>query len=129
MPDPREAMAAIAYARSLLSMWQTSNFLEVWSEGAADIEERHPGWPSFRDAYLAKQEHQTSGPTVRVRAAVAVGEDGRYSVTGWTDADDDLLRGIVVDNLDPPGGYCVSFIEADVPACPAPATVQGRVVG
>ena len=76
-----------------------------------------------------------TGPTVCVRAAVAMGEGGRYCVHGNSGASDAALQFTAEEWPDGQGigvphirvaHHC--FIEASVPAPPEPVTVEAEVV-
>lgn len=68
-----------------------------------------------------------SEKTVKIRAAVAVNADGKYSVAGWSGGVDADFRDVVFESLEFAGGQLLHFIETEVPI-PVPQTVTSNVV-
>lgn len=67
----------------------------------------------------------TTTPTVRVRAAVEINEQGHWSVCGGYRMSDSDAKDVCHDCVEVPG--IVHFIEADIPL-PQPQTVRAEVV-
>lgn len=65
--------------------------------------------------------------TVRVRIAVAVASNGDYRAYGHSDWGDDGIAREAEDAFLATGGSHVSFVVADAPLPPSPATIQGEV--
>lgn len=87
--------------------------------------------PYFRGPF-PKPPYPNKGPrpgTTRVRIAVAVAADGKWSATGEWDYDDEMkreesLRSLDRDDAERP--HTVHFIEATIPL-PESVTVEGEV--
>lgn len=75
------------------------------------------------------REHpQPSGPTVRVRIAVAVNEKGEWNAAGSNVYGDKDARAYALEGLWESAGEAVHFIEATLPLpLPQSVTVQGVV--
>jgi hypothetical protein len=70
----------------------------------------------------------TERKTIRVRIAVAVDGEGRWSAFGFHEFDDrEAYRAAVLYSIHPP--HRVTFVEADlqVPVFPVEETVEGKV--
>lgn len=65
--------------------------------------------------------------TVRVRIAVVVNADGKWSASGWSGADDDVKRGCAFENMsDKEENHdTLHWIEADVPV---PQIAEAKVI-
>ena len=75
-------------------------------------------------AMEAKPERPEAGPTVRVRGAVTVSDDGYWCITGQ--AGEELDWPWTNDPISTPAVACY-IIEADVPLPAAPAVIKGEV--
>ena len=75
---------------------------------------------------LAAHDARESAPSVEVRIAVGVAPDGRWSATGWSEAEgDDEIADAASEGLDALVGS-VHFIIARVPL-PVSMEIKGRV--
>lgn len=61
--------------------------------------------------------------TVRVRIAVAIGDDGQWNCCGWRGCADEDARGIASDTLESEQ-FVIHWVEADIPV-PQPQTIEG----
>jgi hypothetical protein len=102
------------------------------AEQRAEIERLRGEVEHLRDRLAEQRAEQHDGPTVRVRIAVAVEEDGGWAASGHT-SDTDEVSGRCA--LDETGRWCgnhvIHYVEATlpVPQRPKGVTVEGEVVG
>jgi len=83
------------------------------------------------ERYLATLD-APKGETVRVRIAVVIDKDGRYSAAGWNDVTDSDIGDTAMDCTDPDAFDDVNtlcFVEADIPLPKPrePETIEGEV--
>lgn len=67
-----------------------------------------------------------SEPMVRVRIAVAIDAEGRWSATGYAGWKDEEAAGESLESLDSPCAV-VHFVEAEIPL-PSSLTLKGQIV-
>lgn len=68
---------------------------------------------------------RATGPTVRVRIAVAVDANGSWTANGWLDGPDNAVIAECISHVGRRPAVC--WIEADVPLPLAPQTIRGQV--